>query len=41
MDLSAYIENVQRHLVVAADAGGDDTRALAERWSARWTRRSG
>jgi len=31
MDLSAYVENVQRHLVVAADAGGDDARALAER----------
>lgn len=26
-----YVENIQRQLVVAAEAGGDDARALAER----------
>ena len=31
MDLRPYVENVQRQLVAAADAGGDDARALAER----------
>jgi hypothetical protein len=31
MDLRPYIENLQRQLVIAADAGGDDARALAER----------
>lgn len=31
MDLRGYAENIQRHLLVAADAGGDDARALAER----------
>jgi len=31
MDLRPHIENVQRQLLVAADAGGDDARALAER----------
>lgn len=31
MELSPYVENLQRQLAVAADAGGDDARALAER----------
>jgi len=31
MDLRLYVENIQRQLVVAAEAGGDDARALAER----------
>jgi hypothetical protein len=31
MDLRLYVENIHRQLAVAADAGGDDVRALAER----------
>lgn len=31
MDLTPYIENLRRELAVAAEAGGDDARALAER----------
>ena len=31
MELTPYVENLQRQLAVAADAGGDDARALAER----------
>jgi hypothetical protein len=31
MELSPYVENLQRQLAVAADAGGDDARAVAER----------
>jgi hypothetical protein len=31
MDLRGYVENIQRQLLVAADAGGDDARGLAER----------
>jgi hypothetical protein len=31
MDLQPYIDNIQRQVVVAAVAGGDDARALAER----------
>jgi hypothetical protein len=31
MELSPYVENLQRQLALAADAGGDDARALAER----------
>jgi hypothetical protein len=31
MDLRLYIENIHRQLAVAAEAGGDDARALAER----------
>lgn len=31
MDLGAYVEKVRRELAVAAEAGGDDARALAER----------
>jgi HicB family len=31
MDLESYVENLRRSLVVAADAGGDEARALAER----------
>ena len=34
MDLSPYIESLRRDLAVAADAGGDDARALAERLTA-------
>jgi hypothetical protein len=31
MDLRPYVENLRRDLAVAADAGGQDARALAER----------
>ncbi|MGX1848882.1 hypothetical protein [Streptomyces sp. NPDC055299] len=31
MDLTPYVENLRHELAVAADAGGDDSRALAER----------
>jgi hypothetical protein len=31
MDLLIYVDNIQRQLAVAAEAGGDDARALAER----------
>jgi hypothetical protein len=31
MDLSPYVESLRRELLVAAEAGGDDARALAER----------
>jgi hypothetical protein len=31
MDLGAYVENLRRDLAVAAEAGGDEARALAER----------
>ena len=31
MDLQPYVDNIQRQLVVAGEAGGDDARALAER----------
>jgi hypothetical protein len=31
MDLRMYVENIHRQLAVAAEAGGDDARALAER----------
>lgn len=31
MELTPYVENLQSQLAVAADAGGDDARALAER----------
>lgn len=34
MDLGPYIENIHRQLAVAAEAGGDDARALAERLGA-------
>jgi hypothetical protein len=34
MDLTPYAENIRRELAVAADAGGDDARALAERLTA-------
>jgi hypothetical protein len=34
MDLLVYVENLQRQLAVAADAGGEDARALAERLTA-------
>jgi hypothetical protein len=34
MDLTPYVENLRRELVIAADAGGDDARALAERLTA-------
>jgi hypothetical protein len=34
MDLMPYVELVRRELAVAAEAGGDETRALAERLTA-------
>jgi hypothetical protein len=34
MDLTQYVEDLRRELVVAADAGGEEARALAERLSA-------
>ena len=34
MDLTQYVENLRRDLAVAADAGGEEARALAERLSA-------
>jgi hypothetical protein len=34
MDLSPYVENLRRELALAAEAGGDDARALAERLTA-------
>jgi hypothetical protein len=34
MDLAMYVDNLQRQLAVAAEAGGDDARAVAERLAA-------
>jgi hypothetical protein len=34
MDLTPYVSNLRHELAVAADAGGDDARALAERLTA-------
>ncbi|UNO40529.1 toxin-antitoxin system HicB family antitoxin [Streptomyces sp. MST-110588] len=34
MDLTPYVDNLRRELAVAADAGGDDARALTERLTA-------
>lgn len=34
MELTSYVENLRRELLVAADAGGDDARALADRLTA-------
>ena len=34
MDLNPYVENLRHELAVAAEAGGDEARALAERLSA-------
>ena len=34
MDLGLYVENIHRQLAVAAEAGGDEARALAERLAA-------
>ncbi|HEY7485448.1 MAG TPA: toxin-antitoxin system HicB family antitoxin [Streptosporangiaceae bacterium] len=34
MDLTTYVDNLRRGLAVAAEAGGDEARALAERLSA-------
>lgn len=34
MNLAPYVENLRRELAVAAEAGGDDARALADRLSA-------
>jgi hypothetical protein len=34
MDLTPYVETLRRELAVAADAGGEDARALAERLTA-------
>ena len=41
MDLTPYVENLRRDLAVAAEAGGEDARALAERLPLRSSRRSG
>jgi hypothetical protein len=34
MDLTQYVENLRRELAVAADAGGEEARALADRLTA-------
>jgi hypothetical protein len=34
MNLTPYVESLRRELAIAADAGGDDARALAERLTA-------
>jgi uncharacterized protein (DUF1778 family) len=34
MDLTSYVDNLRRELAIAAEAGGEDARALAERLSA-------
>jgi hypothetical protein len=34
MDLTPYVEKLRRELAIAADAGGEDARALAERLTA-------
>ena len=34
MDLTPYVENLRRELALAAEAGGEDARALAERLTA-------
>jgi hypothetical protein len=34
MDLGTYVSNIRQELAVAADAGGEDARALAERLAA-------
>ncbi len=34
MDLTSYVDNLRRDLAVAAEAGGDEARALAERLTA-------
>ena len=34
MDLGTYVSNIRQELAVAAEAGGDDARALAERLAA-------
>ena len=34
MDLTQYVENLRRELAIAADAGGEEARALAERLTA-------
>jgi hypothetical protein len=34
MDLTPYVDNVRRELALAADAGGEESRALAERLTA-------
>ena len=31
MDLGPYADDIRNHLIIAADAGGEDARALAER----------
>jgi hypothetical protein len=31
MNLELYVENINRQLAIAAEAGGDEARALAER----------
>ena len=37
MDLRLYVDNIRQQLAVAAEAGGDDARALAEEtYTASW-----
>jgi hypothetical protein len=35
MDLTSYVDTLRHELAVAAEAGGEDARALAERLTAR------
>lgn len=39
MDLTPYVDNLRHELAVAAETGGDEARALAERLTAPWSRR--
>lgn len=39
MDLTPYVDNLRRELAVAAEAGGEEARELAERLTAPWSRR--
>lgn len=41
MDLTPYVDNLRRELAVAAEAGGEEARELAERLTAPWSRRPG
>lgn len=41
MDLTPYVDNLRHELAVAADTGGEEARALAERLTTPWSRPSG
>lgn len=41
MDLTPYVNTLRRELAVAAEAGGDEARELAERLTAPWSRQPG